>query len=380
MKEFNKLTQRLLSEGYSIENPPKDYITWDDFYGGWQYHAIQTKEMCVETPCGLIQKAWLVNDMSYGGVDWCLENDNALVFCPLSKKGCPKNNPLIRDLRIDSRLFCEAKITNKPFDYEKSISKLEERNYELEEARIKEFAKTCKNGFCREQLRFNSTTGEMWLGNDPIRCISSNCTYCTFRKQPISTKKGNVFYDIKTSQLYKGEGLIPDEMIVSVIKGVRFFDTNKSLTICEWIAERPDIIKEKAEDKYYRELFFSKHHGLHFEVEVLNVYAAARESRDLEQDLSDISNGFHVEHYTDGLKAAKVLKHENREKRVKSKINRIKKRIESSGRESLDISDLNRLEKFIKNGLVERSEVLKWQKIYEDNKDAGQLSLFERSD
>lgn len=376
MTELNKLTQQLLAEGFTKENPPSDYVSWDDFGGGWQYHPIQTKEMCLKTPCGLLQKAWFINEMSFGGVNWCLENDNALIYCPYQNKGCTKNNPLIRDLKIGYGFFCEVKITDETYDYEKSAMKVEGRRIQLEEEKIAEFAKTCKNGYCREQVRINHATGELWLDDDPGVCLMHYCTYCTLRKQPVSDKKGNVFYDIKTSKLVKGDGFLPDEMKVSIIKGVRYFEKNRSVTHCEWVAANPQMIQERVEHKYHADLFFSKYHGQHFEVEAMNIRAAVRESRDLDRDLEDIANGFSITHASDLAAAEKERKHNNKVKSQQSKINRIKKRIETSGIENLEKSDAVKIGKWIKAGLITRTEYKSWIKTYEDSKGTGQISFF----
>lgn len=376
MTELNNLTKKLLSEGYSKENPPPHYIKWDDFYGGWQYHSVQTENMCLITPCGLMQKAWFIHEISFGGINWCLENDNALVFCPYQKKGCPKNNPLIKDLKIGYGFFCESKISNEPYDYERSIAKIDKRNFELEEGQIKAFAKTCKDGFCREQLCFNHITGAMWLDDDPTRCINNNCSYCTLRKQPISTKKGNVFYDLKLISLVKGEGLFPDELKTSIIKGKRFFDKNRSITLCQWIAEKPGIIEEKERSRHHRELFFSKYHGMYFELEILNVRAETRESRDLDQDLRDLADGIKVTHYSDTVAQAKEAKHERKQKAQSSKIRALKKQIEGSGFASLGISEKKKIQKFIKNGVLKRSEIKEWERTYQHKDDEEQISFF----
>lgn len=377
MKELNKLTQKLLSEGYSVENPPPQYIKWDVFYGGWQYHPTQTENMCVKTPCGLLQKAWFVHDVSFGGVDWCLENDNALVFCPYQEKSCPKNNPIIKDLKIGYGFFCEAKISNEPYDYEKSVAKIDKKNFELEEARIKEFAKTCKDGFCREQLCFNQITGEMWLDDDPIRCINSYCSYCTLRKLPISTKKGNVFYDLKITELVKGKGLIPDELKTSIIKGKRYFEKNTSITKCQWIAQKPEIIEEKERSRNAQQLFFSKFHGMHFEIEILNVRAETRESRDLDQDLQDLADGIEITHYSDTLAQSKEFKHKKRQKAETQRIQRLKKLIEQNGFKNIDKVEKIRVEKFIERGVIDYSAIDEWDNAYYHRNDEEQISFFE---
>lgn len=376
MREINELTKRLLAQGYSEDHQPEGYIPYNKYYGGWQYSPNQQRNMVVTTPCGLMEQAQLAFDMGYMGIDWSLENDNVTVCCPYGKLNCPLNHELFRDKRLSgAQVHCVAKITDEPYDYEKSIKKIDEINHHRQEERIKEFAKA-QSGFCRHQLCHNSVTDEYYLDHDPTICSNMGCTYCTLKKQPIDSAKGNVYYDLKITVLEKGNGLIPDELKTSVTKGIRFFDKNKSLSICRWIVDSPELIDKKVRDKYFTQLFFAKYHGHVFEYEILNIRAEKRESRDLEQDLQDIANGISVVHQSDLIASEKAVKHEKRLKAIDKKILRSKKLVEENGYENLEFVEQHRIQKLLDKGLVDYSEFNQWKQAYELSCIQTQIRLF----
>lgn len=376
MKEINKLTERLLSEGYTEENQPKDYVPYNKYYGGWQYSHKQQRAMTVKTPCGLLQQAIFTIDMGYLGIDWCLENDNVTVCCPYGKLNCEMNNELLRDKKISLiQVHCAAKITDEQYDYEKSIRKVEEIKHQQSEERIKEFAKT-QDGFCRFQLRHNSVTDEYYIFQDLWECAHMGCSYCTLRKQSLGKEKGNVFYDLKITTLQKGKGFLPDEEVTTITKGIRLFEKNINLEKCKWIVENPELIDAKVRNKYYTNLFFAKYHGQMFEYEILNIRAEKRVSRDLDADLQDLSQGIAVVHQSDLLAEEKEKKHENRLKAIENKIKRLKKSVEINGFSNLPTSEQYRIKKLLDKGLITQSEFNQWQKTYETNQIQRQMSLF----
>lgn len=377
MRELNELTKSLLAKGYTEENQPEGYIPYNKYYGGWQYSSKQQQNMTVKTPCGLHQKALFTIDMGFMGIDWCLENDNVTVCCPYGNRGCSLNHDIFKDIRLSGiPAHCVAKITDEPYDYEKSIRKVEEINHAKSEEKIKAFAKT-QPGFCRQQLCHNAVTDEYYLDYDPQNCARVNCTYCTMKKQPIDKAKGNVFYDLKITVLEKGKGLFSDETVSTVTKGIRFYEKNTSLDICKWTAEMPELIDRKVRDKYFTQLHFAKYHGRMFGYEILNVRAEKRESRDLDADLRDLSEGMTVVHQSDLLAAEKEKKHENRLKAVDNKIKKSKKLVEEKGFKNLSASEQYRVRKLLDKGLVTDSEFEQWQANYETNQVQRQISLFD---
>ena len=56
---FNKLTERLIAEGYTAEHHP-DYVKvagngLNNIYGGFEYIKAYRDEMTFETPCGMFK-------------------------------------------------------------------------------------------------------------------------------------------------------------------------------------------------------------------------------------------------------------------------------------------------------------------------------------
>lgn len=376
--KLNKITQELLDLGYTRENPPDKFREWDDFYGGWQYTIDQEQNMVIETPCGIVGNAFTIAAESlcyWLGIDWCLENDNALIACPFNKADCAKNNPLIADKKIAGRVQCSVHIALKSFDYDSSIEKIRADNEAKKEKLYQKFCDARNGKVCRTMSRFNSEKGEWSIKYDPVNCLG--CTYCTLLDRDMGTERGNVFYDIKTTQLRRNNGLIPDEKVSSIIKGVRLFDKNRNLELCKIIARcgRKEI-ESKVRMKYSRELHFATYHNEFFEVEVLNIRAEKRESRDLEQDLRDIAMGIEVLHQSDIDKSAKTHKKEMREKRVEDKIKRIKNKVLSGDIKSLSGSEKRQLDKLLDKEIISTSEVEGWQKEYKNKQQYNQMSLF----
>lgn len=376
--KLNKITQELLDLGYTRENPPDKFREWDDFYGGWQYTIDQEQNMVIETPCGIVGNAFTIaaGSLCYWlGIDWCLENDNALIACPFNKADCAKNNPLIADKKIAGRVQCSVHIALKSFDYDSSIEKIRADNEAKKEKLYQKFCDARNGKVCRTMSRFNSEKGEWSIKYDPMNCLG--CTYCTLLDRDMGTERGNVYYDIKTTRLRQNAGLIPDDKVASITKGVRLFDKNRNLELCKIISRcGREEIESKVRMKYSTELHFAKYHNEFFEVEVLNIRAEKRESRDLEQDLRDIAMGIEVSHQSDIDKSAKLQKKQMREKRMEDKIKRIRNKVLSGDVKSLTGSEKRQLDKLLDKEIISTSEVEGWQTEYKNKQQYNQMSLF----
>lgn len=376
--ELNKITRELLKLGYTKEKPPDKFREWNDFYGGWQYTVNQEQNIVVEAPCGIIGNAYTIGAGSlccWLGVDWCLENDNALIACPFNKLNCPKNNPLISDKKIAGSVQCPVHITCKAFDYDSSIEKIRAENEAKKEALYKEFCAERGGKACRNMSRFDEAKGKWSIRYNPMNCL--NCSYCTLLDKDMGTAKGNVFYDVKTTYLQKNNGFIPDEKVSSIIKGKRLFDKSKNLELCKIVAKccRKEI-ESKVRNKYSSELVFAEYFGHFFEVEVLNIRAEKRESRDLDQDLKDIADGIEVIHQSDLNAAEKERKKQTRLKSVDNKVKRIKKLILQGGLAKLDWVEKSRLGKLLDKELITQDDLKAWQAEFEKNQYQKQMSLF----
>lgn len=312
MRELNALTKHLLSLGYTKENPPPGYCQWNDYYGGWTYSYKQESNIIVEAPCGVISNSRYLgycSQVGYGGINWCLENDNALMRCPYNKKNCELNDPIVRNSEWAGRCWCKVKITHRAFDYELSAEKIEARNKEAYEDKVKRFAES-QVWFCREHLSYDKYNDKFELEFNPMSCIGHWCPYCEMRGRELTAEKGNVFYDVKETRVIDRGDLLGEEVKVTVTKGERLFEKAENLDKCKAIATRPDLVRDKVIQRGRRssDLFFAQYHGLKYKIEILNVRAEKRESRDLEKDLADISEGVAVFHASDLLELKKQAK------------------------------------------------------------------------
>lgn len=387
MKELNKLTEHLLLLGYTKEAPPSGYRKWDDFYGGWQYSYEQERNIVVQAPCGVISNArygGYCSEVWWFGKNWCLENDNALMRCPYKKLGCELNNPLIRDATIAGCPYCEVKIVERSFDYQLSAQAIEERNRAVYEERVKTFAKD-QPWFCRVHMRYDKAKDSFYMDFDPMDCIGNGnaCRYCFRLGRDLTTEKGNVFFDVKTTRVITHEDLFGDEEVVTLEKGVRLFDTPQNLDKCLAVAERPDLVKQclMNKSKYYLPIFWSKYHGRKYELEVLNVRAMKREARDLAQDLADIAAGIKVIHASDIAKDEKQAKQDRKAKALRKRLDKLLRLYATAGGyDGMDITDQHRLKKAVERGQLTVTELKKAQEDFKKKQTVvvdEQLSLFD---
>ncbi len=363
MRELNKLTEHLLSLGYTKDNPPPGYREWNDFYGGWQYSYKQEGNIVVQAPCGVISNArygGYCSDVGWLGKNWSLENDNALMRCPYKQYGCALNNPLIRDKSIAGCPYCEVKIVARAFDYELSAQAIEARNHTVYEERVKAFAKE-QTWFCRTHMRYDREKDFFYMDFDPMDCINqAGCRYCFRLKRELTEAKGNVFFDVKTTRVIEHEDLFGDEEVVTIEKGVRLFDTLQNLDKCLAVAERPDLVKRCLMNKsrYYLPMFWAEYHGKKYELEVLNVRAMKREARDLAQDLADIAAGIKVIHASDIANDAKQEKREKRAEALRKRLDKLMKLYAAAGGyDGMDSANCNRLKKAVARGQVTEEEL-----------------------
>lgn len=378
--ELNKLTKKLLAEGFSKDNPPSNFRSWNDFYGGWEYSIEQERNIIIETPCGCVGNAATngANGItSYMGVDWRLENNNALVACPFNKFDCEKRDKLLHNSNWGSHTWCNTHIIEKAFDYDKSIEKIKEENRKKYEKLKDDYIKS-KNGYvCEIQLRFDEKAGKFKQSYNPIECAYYNCNYCSLRHRELGKEKGNIFYDKKIARIEKGVGFFADEKKISIFKGNRLFEKSIKLSIAEEIVKRCESkIIEKVESRYSSDLFFAKYHNIFFELEVLNIRAEKRESRDLEQDLSDIADGIKVIHASDEINTNKQLKAERKQKSIENKKKKYLKIIEKNGLDDLGEYKY-RINRAIEKGLIGDNELQEAMAKHKNPTSDNQLNFFE---
>ena len=162
---------------------------------------------------------------------------------------------------------------------------------------------------------------------------------------------------------------------ISIQKGCRLLETSKSMTICENIVRygRKQIISHE-QTKYHSEMFL---YG--WKVEVVNIRAEQRESRDLLQDLQDIREGITIVHASDQEKRNKELKKQNRAKQKEKREKRLEQKIVRNGWGSLEpfSLDYHHALKWFGQEKIEALERSHQKYLEEERNMPRQMSLFE---
>lgn len=149
MEKYNKLTKRLLAEGYTAENYPKDKVhiahgcyaknPLDNIYGGFEYNRNYCDAFIYKTGCGMFVKGInVLSSMGFMGEEWCHENDNPVIRCPYDKAQCPKNDSRLHGIcgSLCIQCWCVCHKTDETYDFEQSFEWLGmERIDELEKLR-----------------------------------------------------------------------------------------------------------------------------------------------------------------------------------------------------------------------------------------------------
>ena len=391
MREYNLLTQKLLAEGYTAENYPdhvrlpsgcygKDPL--QNIYGGFEYTLQHRARMIFKTGCGLLIKGnSFIGSMSYMGILWIPENDNPVVNCPYRKDSCDLRNPVLGGVHGGGllKLFqCDCHQTDEPYDYEKSIDKVRDDENRKKRRKYEAFVKSRNGHVCQWHAVYNDWTGKWSHDYDPMTC-SRFCMNvgktCDFTHLPVSRKKGNVFYDVKISYIRHDGTLFDGQEVVKINKGVRLFEIAKSMTICESAVRKcqSEIVRIER-GKFHSEILL---HG--FKVEVLNIRAEHRESRDLMQDLEDIRNGIQIFHASDPERQKKENKKERRLQAQQKKIERLEKKILEVGYDNLEEYSLDKIhvDKWLGEERIEELEELRKRRLKEEQEKPVQLNLFD---
>ncbi len=385
MSEINKISQKLLAEGWTKDQTPPGMKPWDKFYGGWTYAPESRRGVVFETPCGLLYQR---NEVSYSGtmyfmgIDWTEENDCITVLCPYYDRNehCDKNHPLLEDRPIggchyEHLTYCAIHETEKAWDYERSAKKVKDENDHLEEERWLAFAKSRHGRVCEQQCRYNRNTGEWKMRYDPMQCPAYKCSYCSILGKPLEAKRGNVFYDLKVSWTVPGMGLYQDEKKTSITKGIKLLDRPCSMTICEAIAKvSKEDIQSHETMRHHTDLFLHRLDS----VEVFNIRAEVKAGRDLHQDLKDFADGIEIHHAADDLAAAAQVKRKHRDELKRQNQAKAEKMILRDGYRNLSTFDRRRVKKYLAPEEIQRIEQERAAKEADEAAGVGQnYSLFE---
>lgn len=372
--EQNKLTVRLLAEGYTIDQTPPGCRPWNKFYGGWTYNGDMLQQLVFETPCGLLQLGIKCIDVGYNGIDWCAENDNPVVLCPRFKRDC-----ILRDKRCpiynggrEALTYCACSLSTRAYKREYSVNTAHDEVWAAADKAFVSFEDSKRNRVCKNHCRYNRTERQWHAGYDPEICAHSgyNCNYCPVLNKTLTTKRGNVFYDVKKIWTIPAQGLIPAEQKISIQKGVKLLDRTVSLDICEAIVKygRHNIIK-----RYMLNHSWDCFHDPTLQIALINFRAARVDTRDLMQDLQDVANGIVVHHVADDLKAEKEQKRQRSEAAQAAQVVRCEKLILKNGFVNLDKSNQRRAMKLLGE---DRINELENQRYAKRDDSVEQLTMF----
>ncbi|MCR5755532.1 MAG: sarcolemmal membrane-associated protein [Acetatifactor sp.] len=397
MAEYNELTKRLLAEGYTAENHPEevkvasgqltDTDKLNNIYGGFEYVRLYADKLVYQTGCGLfVMGKEVIDDMSVFGITHSHENNNPVVRCPFLKVGCEKNydkelGSILYGGRLCVQCWCECHRTDEVYDYSRSIE-YEYKKDEVERQRkYDEFSKSRNGRICERHMSYDERTGEWRFHYAPHRCarLCYHPEFCPVLGKKLSSKRGNVFYDLKKTFTVKMPenaqiGLFDKQTIVEIEKGKRVFSKPCSIDICEAYVkvEIEEILRNYLLNHSYEKLWNPT-----LEVEVLNVRAEQKESRDLMQDLQDIRDGIAISHESDNIAKSKNDKRERSEKARESRDNRLIKKIKLNGFESLSESDQYSAKKFLGDELIEILEEQRKKEKEKESRLPKQVSLFD---
>ena len=111
----------------------------------------------------------------------------------------------------------------------------------------------------------------------------------------------------------------------------------------------------------------------------MNIRAEQRESRDLMQDLQDISEGIEVVHVSDKEKLIKEQKKDKRQTAAEKRIQKLEKKLVDIGYENLPKTSLDRThaDKWFGPDRLEELAELRKLKLKEEQERPVQLSLFD---
>lgn len=372
-KEYNKLTVKLLAEGYTVDNHPSwvqvaggQFGTGDrlnNLYGGFEYTRHYADERTYITPCGILCKGRMAFDMSYIKT-WSHENDNPIIHCPKDCIGCEKKDEIFQN-RNDT--FCPVSATDQKYDYEKSAEKIRKERDEWIEKKRQEYI-AAHPRHCPNHMRWNKKSQVWEFLYIPTHCITYRCgagQKCPVLGRELRKDKGNIFYDVEAEYPDPSKiGTLWDgERIKEVIKGLQYFDSPKELDICEAVIKAQlDYILYMIKINKLPKLFgawtiFQAELGkIDFKWRITNIRAEKRKARDLEQDLQDIENGVIIRDARKEAREEKERKKEHREELRAKKIEAARRMIIRKGLLGMDEGEKKRIIK-----ILEKDEIIKAQ-------------------
>lgn len=398
MAEYNELTKRLLKEGYTVENYPGHVKIaggrlpgdnpLNNIYGGFEYRRWYTDEIVYQTGCGkYIKGRGVIDEMGYEGVTWSHENDNPVFRCPYGNSECPDNDSRLYGthgggLCVYNFCVCHPAMTS--YEYENSIEKLEKERQDEKKQKYKEYSESHNGRVCQNHMYYDERTREWNQRYEPSRCAALCPTekgYCPILGKALNKKRGNVYYDIKTSGIYQPQrsgqiSIIDGKSWTHVQKGVRYFDRPHSIDICESFVK---VQKEEITRRYEANHALERMMDETWNFEIQNIRAEARPSRDLLQDLEDIKNGISISYDDELKKESAKRKKEQRAASRQKKIERLEKTLIETGYENLKEYSLDKVhaDKWLSRARIQELEEMRQKRILEEKRQPVQMNIFD---
>lgn len=385
MKEFNKLTKRLLAEGWTVDNYP-DYVRIDpsklsgndslnNLGGGFVFKRWYRDEIVYKAGCGKYLKG--ANAFALGlGIEWSHENNNPVFRCPYDKAQCPHNDSRLHGEYgggLAMQCFCVCHRTEEPYDYENSIEKANKEREEEIKRKYQEYYDSHSGRICEKHMYYDERKKQWDLRYSPRLCANlcySQDGYCPILGKQLSKKRGNVYYDVKTSfipeekeqrSLFDVEG----QRVVNIEKGIRVFDHPVNMDVCEaFVKVEADRIAYNYDINHSFEM---KYWNPTWEFEILNIRAESKPSRDLMQDLEDIKAGIHISHASDNEKREKEVKKERRVQAQEKRIAKLEKKLLEVGYENLEEFSVDKVhaDKWLSVERLAELEAIRQEKLKE---------------
>lgn len=387
--EYNKLTMELLAQGFTAGRHP-DYVELPHYVpdrdnplknydGGFVYRHSYTNEITYKTGCGkLVKGRNVLDNLGYMGIDWCHENDNPVLRCPYDNSKCSKNNSLLHGVNgggLSIQCWCVCHKTLDAYDYENSIEKANAEREAERRRKYQEYSDAHSGRVCIHHMYYDERTRTWTQRYEPHECFyRCHSHFCPILNRELSTKRGNVYYDLKITRIRQDGTLFDGEKIVSITRGIRYYERPVSMDICEAFVKLQSY-------RIYDEYRINHHHlwllDKTFNAEILNIRAESRPSRDLMQDLQDIQNGIEICYDADLRKASKEQKSKKRAAAKEKRIRMLERKLLEIGYENLEPYSLDKIhaDKWLEPERIQELTKLREKRIEDDKNKPVQMIL-----
>lgn len=372
---MNKLTEKLLAEGYTKDNHP-DYVMPGRGFkdGDFEYYYWYSAELVYKTPCGMqVLGKNTHSGMSWYGKEYCHENEEVTIRCPKNCVNCQqRGEPFNSEGDGIMQLVCPVKLVNEKYVYDGSV----EAEQKLLDDQIKRdkisFMMEKQGRVCEHHMRHDPVKGWIFRYN-PWTCVNGYCNNkrnCPVLGRDLGTATGNIYYDIDCEgRDYTLDGtFFEGERFHTLHKGFQVFKKPVNLELAKIYAKLcEDEIKYHAliNCRLYDSLtmFRAERGEIDLTLTVVNIRVEKKLARDFDQDLSDIEAGIKVTHVIDETRKKKQEKHERLETAKEKRKKSMYKKIVKDGWKSLEEMEKQRAYKLLSpeeiSVAIKESEIIK---------------------